>query len=117
LAYKASPKLIPYSATKAAIQNFTASLAQLWGEKGIRVNCVAPGPIWTPLIPSTMPVEQVKEFGADAPLKARWTTCRISSGFRFTSFSGIQLYDRLNSAGNRRIPYNIKVSSFIRTLN
>jgi NAD(P)-dependent dehydrogenase (short-subunit alcohol dehydrogenase family) len=68
-AYKAPPKLIAYSATKAAIQNFTASLAQLWAEKGIRVNCVAPGPIWTPLIPATMPEEKVKSFGQDVPLK------------------------------------------------
>jgi NAD(P)-dependent dehydrogenase (short-subunit alcohol dehydrogenase family) len=81
LAYKASPKLIPYSATKAAIQNFTASLAQLWGEKGIRVNCVAPGPIWTPLIPSTMPVEQVKEFGADAPLKRAGQPAELAPAF------------------------------------
>jgi len=69
VAYKPPPQLIPYAASKAAIQNFTANLAQLWGEKGIRVNCVAPGPIWTPLIPSTMPEEKVKEFGADSPLK------------------------------------------------
>lgn len=68
-AYKAPPKLIAYSATKAAIQNFTASLAQLWAEKGIRVNCVAPGPIWTPLIPATMPSEQVKSFGEEVPMK------------------------------------------------
>jgi NAD(P)-dependent dehydrogenase (short-subunit alcohol dehydrogenase family) len=68
-AYKAPPQLIAYSATKAAIQNFTASLAQLWAEKGIRVNCVAPGPIWTPLIPATMPEEKVNSFGEDVPLK------------------------------------------------
>jgi NAD(P)-dependent dehydrogenase (short-subunit alcohol dehydrogenase family) len=68
-AYKAPPQLIAYSATKAAIQNFTASLGQLWAEKGIRVNCVAPGPIWTPLIPSTMPAEKVKQFGQSVPLK------------------------------------------------
>jgi NAD(P)-dependent dehydrogenase (short-subunit alcohol dehydrogenase family) len=67
-AYKAPPQLIAYSATKAAIQNFTASLAQLWAIKGIRVNCVAPGPIWTPLIPSTMPAEKYKEFGKEVPL-------------------------------------------------
>jgi NAD(P)-dependent dehydrogenase (short-subunit alcohol dehydrogenase family) len=66
-AYKAPPQLIAYSATKAAIQNFTASMAQLWAEKGIRVNCVAPGPIWTPLIPATMPPEKVKSFGQDVP--------------------------------------------------
>ena len=63
-----SPTLAPYAATKAAIANFTASLAQLLGPKGIRVNSVAPGPIWTPLIPSTMPPEKVEQFGTDTPL-------------------------------------------------
>jgi NAD(P)-dependent dehydrogenase (short-subunit alcohol dehydrogenase family) len=63
-----SPTLAPYAATKAAIANFSASLAQLLGEKGIRVNSVAPGPIWTPLIPSTMPPEKVESFGSDTPL-------------------------------------------------
>jgi hypothetical protein len=63
-----SPTLAPYAATKAAIANFTASLAQLLGERGIRVNSVAPGPIWTPLIPSTMPPEKVEQFGTDTPL-------------------------------------------------
>ena len=68
-AYKPSPGLLAYATTKGAIQNFTAGLAQLWAEKGIRVYCVAPGPIWTPLIPSTMPPEKVKNFGQDTPLK------------------------------------------------
>jgi NAD(P)-dependent dehydrogenase (short-subunit alcohol dehydrogenase family) len=63
-----SPTLAPYAATKAAIANFTASLAQLLGDKGIRVNSVAPGPIWTPLIPATMPKEKVENFGKDTPL-------------------------------------------------
>lgn len=63
-----NPTLAPYAATKAAIANFCASLAQLWGERGIRVNSVAPGPVWTPLIPSTMPAEEVAQFGADTPL-------------------------------------------------
>lgn len=67
-AYKPRPTLIAYAATKGAIQNFTSNLAQLWAEKGIRVNCVAPGPIWTPLIPSTMSAEEVKTFGQDVPL-------------------------------------------------
>ena len=62
------PTLAPYAATKAAIANFCASLAQLLGERGIRVNSVAPGPIWTPLIPATMPEEQVESFGSDVPL-------------------------------------------------
>jgi NAD(P)-dependent dehydrogenase (short-subunit alcohol dehydrogenase family) len=63
-----NPKLAPYAATKAAIANFCASLAQLLGEKGIRVNSVAPGPIWTPLIPATMPPEKVEKFGENTPL-------------------------------------------------
>lgn len=63
-----SPTLAPYAATKAAIANFSASLAQLLGEKGIRVNSVAPGPIWTPLIPATMPPEKVESFGENTPL-------------------------------------------------
>jgi len=63
-----SPTLAPYAATKAAIANFCASLAQLLGERGIRVNSVAPGPIWTPLIPATMPEEKVESFGSETPL-------------------------------------------------
>jgi NAD(P)-dependent dehydrogenase (short-subunit alcohol dehydrogenase family) len=63
-----SPTLLAYATTKGAIANFTAGLAQLVAEKGIRVNCVAPGPIWTPLIPSTMPEEAVKTFGENVPL-------------------------------------------------
>ncbi len=63
-----SPTLAPYAATKAAIANLCASLAQMLGDKGIRVNSVAPGPIWTPLIPSTMPVEKARNFGDDVPL-------------------------------------------------
>ena len=63
-----SPTLAPYAATKAAVANFCASLAQLLGPKGIRVNSVAPGPVWTPLIPATMPPEKVEQFGQDTPL-------------------------------------------------
>lgn len=63
------PTLLAYATTKGAIANFTAGLAQLLAEKGIRVNSVAPGPIWTPLIPSTMPPDQVASFGQQAPMK------------------------------------------------
>lgn len=63
-----NPTLAPYAATKAAIANFSASLAQMLGDRGIRVNSVAPGPVWTPLIPSTMPPEKVAEFGENTPL-------------------------------------------------
>src|SRR3954468_2686382 len=63
-----SPHLAPYAMTKAGIANFTASLAQIYAEKGIRANSVAPGPIWTPLIPATMPEEKVDSFGQQVPL-------------------------------------------------
>jgi NAD(P)-dependent dehydrogenase (short-subunit alcohol dehydrogenase family) len=63
-----SPELLAYATTKGAISNFTAGLAQMLGEKGIRVNAVAPGPIWTPLIPSTMDPEKVSTFGQQTPL-------------------------------------------------
>ncbi|MFT0867890.1 SDR family oxidoreductase [Pseudomonas sp. CAM1A] len=63
-----SPSLLAYATTKGAIANFTAGLAQLLGSQGIRVNSVAPGPTWTPLIPSTMPDEAVQNFGSKTPL-------------------------------------------------
>ncbi|MCD9007372.1 SDR family oxidoreductase [Luteimonas sp. XNQY3] len=66
---KPNPTLLPYAATKGAIANFTAGLAQLLADKGIRVNSVAPGPIWTPLIPSTLPPDAVASFGEQTPLK------------------------------------------------
>lgn len=64
-----SPTLLPYAATKAAIANMTASLAQLLAERGIRANSVAPGPVWTPLIPATMPPEKVESFGQQVPME------------------------------------------------
>jgi NAD(P)-dependent dehydrogenase (short-subunit alcohol dehydrogenase family) len=64
-----TPILLPYAATKAAILNFTGNLAKMLGDRGIRVNSVAPGPIWTPLIPATMPDgDAVASFGDDTPL-------------------------------------------------
>ena len=68
-AYRGSGGLLDYSATKGAIVTFTRSLSENLIEKGIRVNGVAPGPIWTPLIPSTFPPEKVKKFGSDVPMK------------------------------------------------
>ena len=64
-----NPTLLAYATTKGAIHNFTGGLAQLLAEKGIRANAVAPGPIWTPLIPSTMPAETVKNFGKQVPMQ------------------------------------------------
>lgn len=63
------PDLLPYAMTKGAIQNLAAGLAQLLAEKGIRANAVAPGPIWTPLIPSTLPSDDVTQFGSTTPMK------------------------------------------------
>lgn len=68
-AYRGSPELLDYSSTKGAIVAFTRSLSGSLAEKNIRVNAVAPGPIWTPLIPATFPAEKVAEFGASQPLK------------------------------------------------
>jgi len=68
-AYKGNPMLIDYSSTKGAIVGFTRALAMSLAERGIRVNSVAPGPIWTPLIPSTFNADKVAEFGANVPLK------------------------------------------------
>jgi len=64
-----NPHLLAYATTKGAIENFSAGLAQLLAEQGIRVNAVAPGPVWTPLIPSTMPPEKVAHFGEQVPMK------------------------------------------------
>jgi NAD(P)-dependent dehydrogenase (short-subunit alcohol dehydrogenase family) len=66
---KPNATLVAYAATKGAIQNMSGGMAQLLADKGIRVNCVAPGPFWTPLIPSTMPPDKVKEFGTQTPMK------------------------------------------------
>jgi NAD(P)-dependent dehydrogenase (short-subunit alcohol dehydrogenase family) len=83
-AYDPSPSLMAYAATKAAIVNFTKKLSQQVLERGIRVNAVAPGPIWTPLIPATMPPDQVKSFGQQAPMAA---PASPSSWFRPTCTS------------------------------
>ena len=66
-AFDPSPTLLAYAPTKAAIVNFTKALAQQAMKRGVRVNAVAPGPVWTPLIPSTMPEKSVKSFGSDTP--------------------------------------------------
>jgi NAD(P)-dependent dehydrogenase (short-subunit alcohol dehydrogenase family) len=74
-----SPHLLAYATTKGAIQNFTGGLAQLLAEKGIRANAVAPGPVWTPLIPSTMPVEAVTHFGEQVPMKRPAQPCELAA--------------------------------------
>lgn len=73
-----SPNLLAYATTKGAIQNFTGGLAQLLAERGIRANAVAPGPVWTPLIPSTMPEEKVTHFGEQVPMKRPAQPCELA---------------------------------------
>jgi NAD(P)-dependent dehydrogenase (short-subunit alcohol dehydrogenase family) len=82
-AYRGSPQLLDYSATKGAIVAFTRSLSQALVEKGIRVNGVAPGPVWTPLIPSTFPAKKVAEFGSDVPMKRAAEPMEIAPAYVF----------------------------------
>jgi NAD(P)-dependent dehydrogenase (short-subunit alcohol dehydrogenase family) len=76
-----NPTLLAYATTKGAIQNFTAGLAQLLAENGIRANAVAPGPIWTPLIPSTMPQEAVANFGKQVPMKRPGQPAELATAY------------------------------------
>jgi NAD(P)-dependent dehydrogenase (short-subunit alcohol dehydrogenase family) len=76
-----NPTLLAYATTKGAIQNFTAGLAQLLAPKGIRANTVAPGPIWTPLIPSTMPQDAVANFGEQVPMKRPGQPAELATAY------------------------------------
>lgn len=78
---KPNPSLLAYATTKGAIQNFTAGLAQMLAEKGIRANAVAPGPIWTPLIPSTMTGDSVTEFGKQVPMKRPGQPAELATAY------------------------------------
>jgi NAD(P)-dependent dehydrogenase (short-subunit alcohol dehydrogenase family) len=82
-AYRGSPELLDYSATKGAIVTFTRSLAMQLVDKGIRVNGVAPGPIWTPLIPATFPADKVKKFGSDVPMARAGEPAEVAPCFVF----------------------------------
>jgi NAD(P)-dependent dehydrogenase (short-subunit alcohol dehydrogenase family) len=82
-AYRGSPHLLDYSATKGAIVAFTRSLAKALVGRGIRVNGVAPGPIWTPLIPATFPAEQVATFGADVPMQRAGQPAEVAPSYVF----------------------------------
>jgi NAD(P)-dependent dehydrogenase (short-subunit alcohol dehydrogenase family) len=78
-----SPELLAYATTKGAISNFTSGLAQLLARDGIRVNAVAPGPVWTPLIPSTMPAEMAAHFGEDSPFGRPAQPAELAPAFIF----------------------------------
>ena len=82
-AYQPSPELLDYASTKGALVNFTKGLAQELGPRGIRVNTVAPGPIWTPLIPATMPAEKVGSFGAETPLGRAGQPAELAPAYVF----------------------------------
>lgn len=82
-AYRGSPHLLDYSATKGAIVSFTRSLSAALIKKGIRVNAVAPGPIWTPLIPATFPAEKVANFGSDVPMKRAGQPVEVAASYVF----------------------------------
>lgn len=87
-AYKGSPMLLDYSSTKGAIVAFTRSLALSLAEKGILVNAVAPGPIWTPLIPGTFPEEKTEKFGSDVPLKRAGQPVEVAYSYVFLASEG-----------------------------
>ncbi len=76
-----NPTLLAYATTKGAIQNFTAGLAQMLAERGIRVNCVAPGPVWTPLIPGSLSPEKVAHFGENSPMKRPAQPAELASAY------------------------------------
>jgi NAD(P)-dependent dehydrogenase (short-subunit alcohol dehydrogenase family) len=82
-AYDPSPTLLAYAPTKAAIVNFTKALSQMAMERSVRVNAVAPGPVWTPLIPSTLPQQHVRKFGADTAFERAAQPVEIAPVFVF----------------------------------
>lgn len=104
--YQPSPQLIDYATTKAGIINFTQALAQQVAEQGIRVNTVAPGPIWTPLIPATMPEEKVEGFGEDTPIGRAGQPAELAPAFVFfaSQESSYVTGERLGVTGGRIMP-------------
>jgi NAD(P)-dependent dehydrogenase (short-subunit alcohol dehydrogenase family) len=90
--FSPSPTLIDYAATKAAIHNFTKSLAQAVAERGIRVNCVSPGPVWTPLIVSTMDAESIKSFGTSSIWKRPAQPAEIAPSYVFLASADGRYY-------------------------
>ena len=105
-AFSPSANLLPYAATKAAIVNFTKGLSQLAMKQGVRVNAVAPGPVWTPLIPSTMPEEQVKQFGANTAFERAAQPVELAPLFVFlASNESRYVTGEVYGATGGRMPY------------
>jgi NAD(P)-dependent dehydrogenase (short-subunit alcohol dehydrogenase family) len=105
-AYQPSPQLIDYASTKASILNFTRALALELAERGIRVNAVAPGPIWTPLIPATMPPDKVASFGADTPLGRAAQPVEVAPAYVFLASqeSSYITGERIGVTGGKPLP-------------
>jgi NAD(P)-dependent dehydrogenase (short-subunit alcohol dehydrogenase family) len=105
-AYQPSPELLDYATSKAAILNFTKALAQELAPKGIRVNAVAPGPIWTPLIPATLPADKVDQFGADTPLGRAGQPAEMAPAYVFlaSSDSSYITGERIGATGGKPMP-------------
>jgi len=105
-AYQPSPELLDYATSKAAILNFTRGLAQELAPKGIRVNAVAPGPIWTPLIPATLPPDKVDQFGADTPLGRAGQPAEMAPAYVFlaSADSSYITGERIGATGGKPLP-------------
>jgi NAD(P)-dependent dehydrogenase (short-subunit alcohol dehydrogenase family) len=105
-AYQPSPQLLDYAMTKAAILNFAKGIAQELAPKGIRVNAIAPGPIWTPLIPATMPAEKVEEFGADTSLGRPGQPAECAPAFVFLASDDASYItgERIGITGGNPLP-------------
>ena len=91
-AYQPSEALLDYASTKAAINNITVNLASELGPRGIRVNAVAPGPIWTPLQPATQPPEKIEAFGTDTPLGRAGQPAEVAPAFVFLAAQSTASY-------------------------
>lgn len=92
VAYKGNPKLLDYAATKGAIVAFTRGLALQLVERGIRVNGVAPGPIWTPLIPSSFSEEESAQFGSEVPMKRAGQPIEVAPCYVFLACNHCSSY-------------------------
>lgn len=105
-AYEPGPPLLDYATTKAAIVNFTRGLAAMLAQKGVRVNTVAPGPVWTPLIPSTLPEEEVDDFGSETPLGRVAQPAEIAPAFVFLASAEASYItgERIGVAGGKFFP-------------